>query len=133
MLSEIIVAWGIDCGENNVPGVYADVSKATCWIDQQLTCHYGAQTGDYNSYFGYTSNVCGAWHSNKITELTQKMNAAGNNQRFRAIFQNMINEYSKCAVSWEQPSAPLTEVDISQFERATAPEPAPQQEAEQPY
>ena len=131
-----IVAWGIGCGENNVPGVYADVSKATCWIDQQLTCHYGAQTGDYNSYFGYTSNVCGAWHSNKITELTQKMNAAGNNQRFRAIFQNMINEYSKCAVSWEQPSAPLTEVDISQFERATAPEPAqaaPQQEAEQPY
>ena len=128
-----IVAWGIGCGENNVPGVYADVSKATCWIDQQLTCHYGAQTGDYNSYFGYTSNVCGAWHSNKITELTQKMNAAGNNQRFRAIFQNMINEYSKCAVAWEQPSAPLTEVDISQFERATAPEPAPQQEAEQPY
>merc|ERR1719410_2098775 len=88
-----IVAWGIGCGENNVPGVYADVSKATCWIDQQLTCYYGAQTGDYNSYFSYTSNVCGAWHSNKITELTQKMNAAGNNQRFRAIFQNMINEY----------------------------------------
>merc|ERR1719192_596641 len=76
-----IVAWGIGCGENNVPGVYADVSKATCWIDQQLTCHYGAQTGDYNSYFGYTSNVCGAWHSNKITELTQKMNAAGNSPR----------------------------------------------------
>merc|ERR1712079_392222 len=29
-----IVAWGVGCGENGVPGVYADVSKATCWIDQ---------------------------------------------------------------------------------------------------
>merc|ERR1719411_146220 len=29
-----IVAWGIGCGESGTPGVYADVSKATCWIDQ---------------------------------------------------------------------------------------------------
>jgi len=113
-----IVAWGIGCGENGVPGVYADVSKATCWIDQQITCHQGASYGSFNSYFGYTSNVCGAWFDNKINALTQKRDAAGSNQRFRAIFQNMINEYSKCNVNWEQPSAPLTDVvDVSGFER----------------
>merc|ERR1719264_547192 len=28
-----IVAWGIGCGEDNTPGVYASVSKGVCWID----------------------------------------------------------------------------------------------------
>jgi len=108
-----IVAWGIGCGETGTPGVYADVSKATCWIDQQMTCHYGSITGDYNSYNGYTSNVCGTWYQNKIADLTQKRDSAG---RLSGIFQNMINEYSKCNVNWEQPTAPL--VDVSSFERA---------------
>ena len=92
-----IVAWGIGCGENNVPGVYADVSKAVCWIDQQLTCHRGAQTGDYNSYFGYTSDKCGAWHADKITEIRQKME--GNNSKY---WQSVMSEYSKCNVTWGQ-------------------------------
>ena len=99
-----IVSWGNGCNDNNVPGVYADVSQATCWIDQQLTCHYGAQTGDYSSHFGYShfgypSDVCGAWHADKITELIQKMEDSGNNQTF---YQNIINEYSKCSVTWDQ-------------------------------
>jgi len=130
-----IVAWGIGCGENGVPGVYADVSKATCWIDQQISCHQGANSGNYNSYFGYTSNVCGAWFDNKIAGLTQKRDAAGSNQRFRAIFQNMIDEYSRCNVNWEQPTAPLTDVvDVSGFERdgyngADPQQPAPVKQA----
>merc|ERR1711909_84116 len=130
-----MVAWGIGCGENGVPGVYADVSKATCWIDQQISCHQGANSGNYNSYFGYTSNVCGAWFDNKIAGLTQKRDAAGSNQRFRAIFQKMIDEYSKCNVNWEQPTAPLTDVvDVSGFERdgyngADPQQPAPVKQA----
>ncbi|KAG8034115.1 hypothetical protein G9C98_004568, partial [Cotesia typhae] len=31
-----IVAWGIGCGENNIPGVYANVATVRYWIDQQL-------------------------------------------------------------------------------------------------
>ncbi|XP_030383546.1 phenoloxidase-activating factor 2 [Scaptodrosophila lebanonensis] len=31
-----IVAWGIGCGEENVPGVYASVSQLRPWIDQKL-------------------------------------------------------------------------------------------------
>merc|ERR550519_1556737 len=34
-----IVAWGIGCGEENVPGVYTDVSEQACWIDWVLACH----------------------------------------------------------------------------------------------
>jgi len=106
-----IVAWGIGCGEDNTPGVYADVSQATCWIDQAITCHYGGG----NSYFGYTSNVCQVWLQDKITDLTTKRDAAG---KFGRIFQSMIDSYNQCTVTWEQPSAPL--VDISEFSRDSA-------------
>ena len=130
-----IVAWGIGCGENGTPGVYADVAKATCWIDQAISCHYGASSGDFSSYFGYTSNVCQTWYDNKISELNAKKDSAG---RFGKIFEKMIGEYSKCYVNWEQPTAPL--VDISSFERANDGYSEPQQEEvkaapqqEQPY
>jgi len=106
-----IVAWGIGCGEDNTPGVYADVSQATCWIDQAITCHYGGG----NSYFGYTSNVCQVWLQDKISDLTTKRDAAG---KFGRIFQQMIDSYNQCSVTWEQPTAPL--VDISDFSRDSA-------------
>merc|ERR1712066_400209 len=106
-----IVAWGIGCGEDGTPGVYADVSQATCWIDQAITCHYGLA----NSYFGYTSNVCQVWLEDKISGLSTKRDAAG---KFARIFKAMIDGYSKCSVTWEQPTAPL--VDISDFSRDSA-------------
>ncbi|XP_011495102.1 PREDICTED: tryptase-2-like [Ceratosolen solmsi marchali] len=31
-----IVAWGIGCGEKQIPGVYANVANARHWIDQQM-------------------------------------------------------------------------------------------------
>ncbi|GAB1860001.1 Phenoloxidase-activating factor 2-like isoform X2 [Camponotus japonicus] len=31
-----IVAWGLGCGENGTPGVYANVAYARRWIDEQL-------------------------------------------------------------------------------------------------
>lgn len=31
-----IVAWGIGCGEQRIPGVYADVTQFRTWIDAQM-------------------------------------------------------------------------------------------------
>jgi len=119
-----IVAWGIGCGEDGTPGVYADVSQATCWIDQAITCQYGLT----DSYLGYTSNVCQVWLQDKLAQLTTKRDAAG---RFARIFQNMIDGYSKCSVNWEQPAAPL--VDISDFSRDSAGSSYPTVEASESY
>merc|ERR1719361_2663646 len=119
-----IVAWGIGCGEDGTPGVYADVSQATCWIDQAITCQYGLT----DSYLGYTSNVCQVWLQDKLAQLTTKRDAAG---KFARIFQNMIDGYSKCSVNWEQPAAPL--VDISDFSRDSAGSSYPTVEASESY
>ncbi|KAK7074091.1 hypothetical protein SK128_015686 [Halocaridina rubra] len=46
-----IVAWGIGCGENGIPGVYADVSGASDWIitkaDEGLFSLYNLQGEGY--------------------------------------------------------------------------------------
>merc|ERR1712034_291222 len=107
-----MVAWGIGCGEDGTPGVYASVSKALCWIDYAMTCQNGAATEDYNSYNGYTSNVCQEWMDDKIADLERKRDGAG---KYGRIFEAQIQGFRQCTVTWEAPSAPL--VDISSFER----------------
>merc|ERR1711881_630152 len=34
-----IVAWGIGCGEEYVPGVYTDLGEQVCWVDWAMACH----------------------------------------------------------------------------------------------
>jgi len=99
-----IVAWGIGCGEDGTPGVYADVSQASCWIDSVISCYYGAAEGSSPSYFGYTSDVCQVWLETKIFDLENKKNGAG---KFGKIFQAMIEKFTKCQVEWQEPNAPI--------------------------
>merc|ERR1719154_224901 len=77
-----------------------------------MSCHYGASSGDYSSYNGYTSNVCQEWMDNKIADLERKRDGAG---KYGRIFEAQIQGFKQCTVTWEAPSAPL--VDISSFER----------------
>merc|ERR1712228_158572 len=107
-----MVAWGIGCGEDGTPGVYASVSKALCWIDYAMSCHYGAATGDYTSFNGYTSNVCQTWMDRKISDLERKRDGAG---KYSRIFEGQIQGFTQCAVNWKEPQAPL--VDVSDYGR----------------
>ena len=92
-----IVAWGIGCGQDGTPGVYADVSKAVCWIDSAITCHLGKISGDFNSYFGNTRQACAAWFDAKFNELDAKSSAGGPEA---AIFGNIKQQYKECQVNW---------------------------------
>merc|ERR1712119_170951 len=105
------VAWGIGCGEDGTPGVYADVSQAACWIDQAVSCYYGGLVTEpqenFPSYFGYTSDQCQVWLENKVYELENKRDGAG---KFGKIFQAIIDKYTSChgfGVGWEEPNAPI--------------------------
>merc|ERR1711923_38957 len=109
-----MVAWGIGCGEDGTPGVYASVSKALCWIDYAMSCHYGANTGDYSSFNGYTSDVCQTWMDRKISDLERKRDGAG---KYGRIFERQIQGFTQCTVNWKEPQAPL--VNISEYGRST--------------
>ncbi|CRK94574.1 CLUMA_CG008074, isoform B [Clunio marinus] len=41
-----VVAWGIECGKENVPGVYANVAKFRTWIDNKMN-QLGYGTSSY--------------------------------------------------------------------------------------
>eukprot|EP00091_Calanus_sinicus_P014287 TRINITY_DN3174_c0_g1_i1.p1 TRINITY_DN3174_c0_g1~~TRINITY_DN3174_c0_g1_i1.p1 ORF type:complete len:172 (+),score=41.18 TRINITY_DN3174_c0_g1_i1:307-822(+) len=49
-----IVSWGIGCGENNTPAVYANVAQASCWIDNAVRCHLNLD----ESFFGFDKSDC---------------------------------------------------------------------------
>merc|ERR1711892_332662 len=107
-----IVAWGVGCGEDGTPGVYASVSKAACWIDYVMSCYYGQASGDFSSYWGYTTNICQNWMNTKLNDLNRQKEGAG---KFGFVVQKLIDQFSKCNVRWEDPAAPL--VDLSGNQR----------------
>merc|ERR1712038_233761 len=105
-----VVAWGIGCGEDTTPGVYASVSKAVCWIDYAMSCHQGRTSGEFSSYWGH-SNQCQAWMDGELSRLNQEvlaMQAADSltgRRRAKVLAtgvkaQNTLNHYSQCSISW---------------------------------
>lgn len=121
-----IVAWGIGCGDA-IPGVYADVSDAVCWIDYAMTCYYGQS----NSYWSYDEAQCGTWLNNKLSTFDERIKAGGAVAR---IMQAIKKEYTQCKVNWlsapvtGSPNAPYqnggsvtttTELDLGLFGRDT--------------
>merc|ERR1711936_25556 len=105
-----VVAWGIGCGEDATPGVYASVSKAVCWIDYAMSCHQGRTSGDFSSYWGH-SHQCQAWMDGELNGLNQEVLAMQSvesltgRRRAKVLAtgvkaQNTLNHYSQCSISW---------------------------------
>ena len=59
-----IVAWGIGCGDD-IPGVYADVTEAMCFIDWSTKCVHG-QDKDY-----YEMRGCANWAKSQYCAAKQ--------------------------------------------------------------
>merc|ERR1711953_828580 len=105
-----VVAWGIGCGEDATPGVYASVSKAVCWIDYAMSCHQGRTSGDFSSYWGH-SHLCQAWMDGELNRLNQEVlamqaaEALTGRRRAKVLAtgvkaQSTLNHYSQCSISW---------------------------------
>lgn len=79
-----IVAWGIGCG-TEVPGVYAKVTEALCFVDWATKCEHG-QDADY---YGY--NGCHRWAKKQYcdyqTELAYIEGLPRRQQDFRRLLK----------------------------------------------
>lgn len=62
-----IVAWGISCGKAGIPGVYADVTKALCFIDWASKCELGQ---DFNFF---KINKCDKWEKTQLDILNKNL------------------------------------------------------------
>merc|ERR1711962_602547 len=139
-----IVAWGIGCGENNLPGVYADVAKAVCWIDYAMSCFYGQTSGDFSSFYGYSAQQCQTWMDNEISSLNARIVAKDNagsligRKKAQVIGSGLkaeavVQRYNQCSVYWAPASTqPLTDgangynsVDLSNFGRTVTEQSSP--------
>jgi len=118
-----VVAWGIGCGEDATPGVYASVSKAVCWIDYSMSCNQGRVSGDFSSFWGH-SDQCQAWMDGEQSRLNDEVLAMQNadsltgRRRAKVLArglkaQNTLSYYSRCNVAW------VPAVDLSNFGRET--------------
>ena len=54
-----IVAWGVGCGEEGVPGVYVDVASTACFIDFAHKCYFGDHIEQY-------ADKCHHWGQNLL-------------------------------------------------------------------
>lgn len=95
-----IVAWGIGCGEDGTPGVYGSVAKAVCWIDQTMTCHAGAKTGNYASYWSYDERDCLTWLNETLNRIDRFRQGGG--ARLAPVFDQMKRSYQECNVQWNR-------------------------------
>ena len=101
-----IVAWGIGCGEDGTPGVYASVAKAACWIDQTMSCQQGAKTGNYASYWSYDERDCLTWLNETLNRIDRFQQGGG--ARLAPVFAQMKRSYQECNVKWNKRADDVT-------------------------
>ena len=83
-----IIAWGIGCGKDDVPGVYASVRNALCFIDWDTKCKHGS---DFIGHYDY-SNDCTGW----IDELIAKLKT---NRIYRSVLKKAEALKNSCGPS----------------------------------
>merc|ERR1711971_249510 len=129
-----IIAWGVECGINGVPGVYANVSDALCFIDYATKCVMG-QDADY-----YGLQGCQRWAKRTYcelqnslqqytdlieltTELRKKENCSEKGERFKKLCPDMKILFSAVTMNTALPARILswtvTNLITTQSQRTT--------------
>jgi len=112
-----VVAWGIGCGEDGTPGVYASVSTAVCWIDYAMSGYYGAAAGgDSSSYWNYNYEKCGYWMEDTLDRLQRQIDGSSGNRQKQFIAQK--SQYEEFKVTWNGDG---DYVDLSVHQRVKEP------------
>merc|ERR1711892_799070 len=93
-----IVSWGVGCGEDGTPGVYASVAKAACWIDYVMSCQYGKSEGQALSVLGYSNQECGAWVERSLLGLSKKKEGIA--KHMIPMVDAEIEQFNRCKVNW---------------------------------
>jgi len=83
-----LVAWGVGCGDKDVPGVYADVNKALCFIDWATKCS--------NVDLNLDLDHCEQWAQNRNFSLEQELEelrSTGRRRRRQRIIESFLSKY----------------------------------------
>merc|ERR1711892_1221474 len=97
-------------------------TEAVCWIDQAMTCYYGGQTGDYNSFWDYSDAVCGESTRQAVKRLEES-------RRPQALKSILVKQYQECTVNYSVKGSNSNggyvegedDYDFSAFERVGTP------------
>ena len=60
-----IIAFGIGCGNSNVPDVFASIQNALCFIDYDIKCKHNK---DFITHIDYEKD-CSTWYDDTFQEL----------------------------------------------------------------
>ena len=63
-----ITAWGIGCGDKDVPGAYASVNHALCFIKRATQCVHGDKYKEY-----YDVGSCVSFIDDEITKVDREL------------------------------------------------------------
>ncbi len=97
------MAWGLGCGEEGTPGVYANVAEAVCWIDYAASCaaapraSYALVNHKKMSVFGY-GNECRKWLEEKRAKKPKRRNLRKKGVRY--LPEPIRKQYDGCEVDW---------------------------------
>ena len=64
-----LVAWGIGCGQEGVPGAYAAIPDQLCFIDWATKCKHG---NTYDAFYDYSSMCGDNWIDKQISQLKEE-------------------------------------------------------------
>jgi len=113
-----IVAWGIGCG-SEVPGVYADVSQAMCFIDWSTKCVHG-QEKNY-----YEMSGCENWAKEQYCKAKNDLEYAQTPVEKKKL-ENLLSLYQpaifgcKWGPDYGQTEVQCPSDDVSDFARDSA-------------